>query len=230
MTDDDIRQELTHRILDIENRIQNACNSANRKRSDVNLVAVSKTVSVRIAQIAFEIGLRNFGENRPQELTKKAAALPLATWHMIGHLQRNKVPETLSACSLIHSVDSMRLLEAIAKEGQKQNHIPKVLLQINASREDQKHGFDYREIEDQKSAIQALPVEVMGLMGMAAFADDPELARPAFRELRQFRDTFRATWPGLDHLSMGMSGDYEVAIEEGATFIRIGSTLFAGLE
>ena len=126
------------------------------------------------------------------------------------------------------------MLEAVAAEGVKAGIRPKVLLQINASREEQKHGFTFEEFAGLKDAIVRLPVEVCGVMGMAAYADDPELARQAFRELRALRDRLREEWDGLgqslNQLSMGMSGDFEVAIEEGATYIRIGSTLFEGLE
>ena len=149
---------------------------------------------------------------------------------MIGHLQRNKIERTLAVGQLIHGVDSLRLLDAIGAEGEEQGRRPRVLLQMNVSREKQKHGFDLDELLAANSAISAARVDVLGLMGMAAYSDEPENARPSFADLRAFRDRLRLeTGLPLDELSMGMSGDFEVAIEEGATIVRIGTTLFEGL-
>ena len=227
MTDAD----LTARLAAVEARIAAACVRANRPRESVRLVAVTKTVSPRVAGLLPALGVADLGESRPQELRRKAAAVPGVSWHMIGHLQRNKVEETLPLAGLIHSVDSPRLLDAVAAAARKLNVRPRILLQVNASREEQKHGFAFDEVPALRAAVSAFPGEVVGLMGMAADADDPEAARPAFRELRELRDRLRQEW-GVDlpELSMGMSGDFEVAVEEGSTLVRVGSTLFAGLE
>src|SRR4051794_20966856 len=162
-----------------------------------------------------ELGVPDLGENRPQELWHKAEALKHlpVRWHLIGHLQRNKVERTLPLVHLIHSVDSLRLAEAVAAEGAKRGIRPRGLLQVNVSREEQKHGFDLEGVARAQAEIARLPLEVMGLMGMATYADDPELARPTFRELRQFRDRLRGEWGPtafrMTQLSMGMSGDFE---------------------
>jgi pyridoxal phosphate enzyme (YggS family) len=192
-----------------------------------------------------ELGVLDLGENRPQELWRKAEELkdlPIR-WHLVGHLQRNKVERTLPLVDLIHSVDSVRLYEAIAFEARKQRIEPFVLLQVNASGEYQKHGFNYDELWQLESKLEPAidsdqatlsPVIPSGLMGMAAYSDDPEQSRSTFKRLRECLDRLREEWlvhgRTLELLSMGMSGDFDVAIEEGATLVRIGTTLFEGLE
>ncbi|WP_040889261.1 YggS family pyridoxal phosphate-dependent enzyme [Zavarzinella formosa] len=232
MTDDDLKKTLADRLTTVEARLLAACQRASRPRESVTLIAVTKTVSPRVAGLLPGLGVFDLGESRPQELRRKAAAIPdQIRWHMIGHLQRNKVEEVLPLAQLTHSVDSPRLLETVAAAGKKLNVRPRILLQVNASREDQKHGFTFEELPMLRDAILAFPGEVAGLMGMAAYADDPEAARPAFRELRELRDQLQLSWGReLPELSMGMSGDFEVAVEEGSTMVRIGSTLFEGLE
>ena len=233
MTDDDLKKTLADRLGGVEARIAAACARAGRPRASVTLVAVSKTVSARVAGLMPGLGVFDLGESRPQELRRKAIAIqnPAIRWHMIGHLQRNKVEQALPLAALVHSIDSPRLLEAVAVAANKRGLRPRVLLQVNASREEQKHGFSFEELPGLRETILAFPGEIAGLMGMAAYSDDPETARPAFRELRALRDQLREAW-GLElpELSMGMSGDFEVAIEEGGTMVRIGSTLFEGLE
>jgi pyridoxal phosphate enzyme (YggS family) len=236
MTDDELRQVLSERVAAVRGRIAAACARVARDPGSVTLIAVTKTVSPRVAGLLPNLGVLDLGENRPQELWRKAEALkhlPIR-WHMIGHLQRNKIERTLPLVHMIHSVDSLRLWSAIQLEAQRMDHHPQLLLQMNISSEEQKQGFDYDELlalpePDECGAVMA------GLMGMAAYSDDPELARPAFAALRQFGDRLRDHWskrigPQMKHLSMGMSGDFEVAIEEGATMVRVGTTLFAGLE
>jgi PLP dependent protein len=236
MADDELRSVLAERVAAVRGRIAAACTRAGRDSADVTLVAVTKTVSPRVAGLMPELGVADLGENRPQELWRKAEALKHlpVRWHLIGHLQRNKVERTLPLVHLAHSIDSLRLAEAVAADGVKRGRRPAVLLQVNASREGQKHGFDVDELLRSREQIDRLPLDVVGLMGMAAYADDPELARPTFRELRRLRDRLRSEWSPvnlpLEYLSMGMSGDFEVAIEEGATLVRIGSTLFEGLD
>jgi PLP dependent protein len=233
MTTDDLRTLLAGRTQSVRGRVAAACARVGRDPAEVTLVAVTKTVSARVAALLPEVGVPDLGENRPQSLWTKAAALAGRgiRWHLIGHLQRNKVEQTLPLVDLIHSVDSLRLLHAVAAAGAKTGVRPRVLLQINASREGQKQGLDYAEVSAAAAEIRAAPVDVLGLMGMAAYADDPQLARPTFAELRQFRDRLQTDWDlPLPTLSMGMSGDFEVAVEEGATAVRIGTTLFEGLE
>jgi PLP dependent protein len=230
MTDEELIAELRKRLDAVETRIVAACQRAGRSRQEVTLVAVTKTVGNRVAGLLPGLGVADLGESRPQELWRKSQAIAGVRWHMIGHLQRNKVEETIPLCHLTHSIDSPRLFDEVVRMATKLQLRPKILLQVNASREEQKHGFDFEELPELVPLVQKSPVEVIGLMAMAAYSDDPESARPAFRELREARDTLRQSLPDVTQLSMGMSGDYEVAIEEGATHIRIGSTLFDGLD
>jgi pyridoxal phosphate enzyme (YggS family) len=222
---------LKNRIADVNRRIAEAAVRFGRRREDITLVAVTKYSSPEIVALAFGLGLRDFGESRPQELWKKHAALPSAIWHLIGHLQRNKIEKTIPLVSLVHSVDSERLLAALDEFGRKRGSPVPVLLEVNCSREESKGGLtpeDVPAIAD--TAVSLAGVRVDGLMTMAAFHDDPQLCRPTFAELRELRDRLRTrTGLPLPQLSMGMSNDFEVAIEEGATLVRIGSTLFEGL-
>ena len=208
-------------LASVEERIAAACARAGRPRADVTLVAVTKTVSTEVAALLPELGVANLGENRPQELWRKAEALPPSVhWHMIGHLQRNKIERTLPIATLIHAVDSVRLLEALDTEAVKQDRDVEVLLEVNVSGEASKQGFA-------PTALPALSeltrVKVRGLM-TRAMLQDAEKCRPTCAALRELRDRL-----GLEHLSMGMSNDFEIAIEEGATFIRLGSVLFEGV-
>jgi pyridoxal phosphate enzyme (YggS family) len=202
-------------------------------RDEVNMVAVTKSVSVDIAALLVDLGVKDLAENRPQELWRRAAILPNATWHFIGHLQRNKIERTLPLVQLIHSVDSLRLLSALDEEATKlQKSIP-VLLEVNASREAAKQGFAPDEISHVSKAVGKLRnIRVLGLMTMSAYSDNPENARSTFASLRQMRDLLRPSLSSphdLRHLSMGMSNDFEVAIEEGATLLRLGTVLFEGV-
>lgn len=231
MTESEVRAVLADRLAAVRGRIADAARRAGRDPAEVTLVAVTKTVSPAVAAVAFELGAVDLGESRPQELWKKAAALPAAGWHLIGHLQRNKLDRTVPLVALIHSVDSERLLAALDDFGRQRGSPVRVLLEVNCSREDAKGGFRPGELP---ALADTLPpragVEVRGLMTMAAYSDDPETARPTFAELRQLRDRLRAaTGLPLADLSMGMSGDFEVGVEEGATLVRVGSTLFEGL-
>jgi pyridoxal phosphate enzyme (YggS family) len=215
--------------------VQAACHRAGRARNEVTLVAVTKTVSAEIAAALVELGVSDFGESRPQELWRKAATLPShVRWHMIGHLQRNKIERTLPLVHLIHSVDSVRLIDSLETQSAKLNRHADLLIELNLSREEQKSGMPTTELPALILALQNLKhVRVRGLMTMAALSDDPELSRPVFAELRSLRDRMRSEVGEphtLEHLSMGMSQDYAVAIEEGATLIRVGSALFAGIE
>jgi len=231
MTDDELREVLTERVATVRGRITAACARAGRA-DDVTLVAVTKTVSVRVAGALPLLGVTDLGESRPQELWKKATALPSARWHLIGHLQRNKLEKTVPLCSLLHSVDSERLLMAVHEFGVKRGLPVPVLLEVNCSRETAKGGFIPEAVPALADTLMSLPgVRLDGLMTMAAYSGDPEAARPTFAELRSLRDRMRTlTNLPLPQLSMGMSGDFEVAVEEGATLVRVGTTLFEGLE
>jgi pyridoxal phosphate enzyme (YggS family) len=226
-----LHEELKRRLARVEDRIAAACARAGRARSEVTLVAVTKTTTIEVVSTLLDLGLFHFGENRPQELWKKAEALPEATWHFIGHLQRNKIDKTIPLASLIHSADRPELLEALSAFSQKSGRPISVLLQVNASREENKGGFAPEAIPTLSNLGGLWPgLRVEGLMTMAAFDENPEQCRPVFALLRSLRDQLRAnTGLSLPHLSMGMSNDFEIAIEEGATLIRLGSVLFEGL-
>ncbi len=225
MTDDELRKRLGERIAAVEARVTAACQRAGRPRDSVTIVAITKTVSVRVAALLPGLGVPNLGENRPQELWKKAAAIPGAIWHFTGHLQRNKIDRTLPLVRLLHTLDSLRLAEAIGSAAP-------ALLEVNCSRESTKGGFAPDELPAVADKLLALGgTRIDGLMTMAAHAENPEVCRATFAELRTLRDRMRQqTGWELPHLSMGMTNDFEIAIEEGATFIRLGTVLFQGLE
>jgi pyridoxal phosphate enzyme (YggS family) len=230
------------RLQAVEQRISAACHRSGRSRQDVTIVAVTKTISGEFAALLPEWGIQDLGENRPQELAHKAdhrrklqsceIKRKEIRWHMIGHLQRNKIQQILPLTTLIHSVDSIRLLQALDKEAAGHGVVP-VLLQINTSGEASKQGFDAAEVAELAPAIRALThAEVRGLMTMAPF-QEPETCRPFFARLRSVRDDLQEILgPGhsLKALSMGMSNDFEIAVEEGATLVRLGTMLFGGLE
>jgi pyridoxal phosphate enzyme (YggS family) len=220
-----VRDRLAANLAGVEERIAAACRRAGRRRDSVTLVAVTKTVEVEVAALLVELGVRDLGESRPQELWRKAAALPDGVrWHLIGHLQRNKIERTVPLAHRIHSVDSLRLLEAL--EAAEAERPIEALLEVNCSGEASKQGFAPEALGAVVPAIERLRrVRVVGLMTMAAFEEDPRRCRPAFALLRRLREQT----PGLRELSMGMSNDFEVAIEEGATMVRLGRVLFEGI-
>lgn len=225
------RDTLNHRLSNVRERIAAACARAGRPADAVRLVPVSKTVGPETTALLPALGCAELAENRPQALWAKAAAVPGVSWHFVGHLQRNKIDRTLPLVSLLHSLDNTRLLEALDAECAKQGRTLDALIEVNISRESAKGGFAPDELPALAETIGRCPrVRVLGLMGMAAYSDDPEAARPAFAELRQLRDAMRDAWGlPLPELSMGMSGDFEVGVEEGATLVRVGTTLFEGL-
>jgi pyridoxal phosphate enzyme (YggS family) len=227
------RAILADRLHSVRERIAAACARSGRPPEAVTLVAITKTVPVEIAALALELGLRDLGESRPQELWRKAAALPNASWHLVGHLQRNKIERTLALVSMIHSVDSVRLLSALEEETTKRGRTLDVLLEVNASGEASKHGFAPTDVPGLAAEINKLHnVHIRGLMTMAAYEVHPENCRPAFALVRKLSDQLRgevAQAHPLDHLSMGMSNDFEIAIEEGATLVRLGTVLFEGM-
>ncbi|MBC29298.1 MAG: YggS family pyridoxal phosphate-dependent enzyme [Muricauda sp.] len=196
----------------------------------VTLVAVSKTKSPEEIMQAYEAGHRVFGENKIQEMTQKWEALPKdIVWHMIGHVQRNKVKYMAEYVSLIHGVDSLRLLKEIDKQAKKHARTIDCLLQVHIAEEDTKFGLSEQELEEMVSSETFLDmqnVRIKGLMGMATFTDDENQIRKEFKYLKSLYIGLKAKLDGIDTLSMGMSGDYQIAIEEGSTMVRIGSSIF----
>jgi pyridoxal phosphate enzyme (YggS family) len=230
----DVRERIAENVGQVRERIAAAAARAGRRPDDVTLVAVSKYVGVDEAQALVGAGCRDLGESRPQELWRKAEALGANAirWHLIGHLQRNKVARTLPLVSLLHSGDSLRLLAAVDAENAAQGRVTPALLEINVSGDATKHGFHPDEVEPLGETLAALNgVQIRGLMAMAGLEGSPDDARREFAQLRELRDRLQTAWEDrfrLAELSMGMSGDFEIAIEEGATLVRVGSLLFEG--
>ena len=223
---------MKERLKRIKARIADAASACGRKPADVRLVAVSKTMSTDRVDQAITAGATILGENYIQEAREKVNALydrPVQ-WHFIGHLQSNKAKYAVRMFDLIHSVDSVKLANALDKAARKNDKVQAVLVQVNISREETKSGIDAAEAVDLVKQISCLDnIRVDGLMTMPPFFDAPERARPFFRELARLRDRIvEANIPGvqLNELSMGMTGDFEVAIEEGATLVRIGTAIF----
>ncbi len=231
--------EATKRIAEnlatIREQMAAAARRSGRDAADVRLVAVTKYVASDVARCLVEAGCLDLGESRPQQLWEKADQLadPRIRWHAIGHLQRNKLNRTLPLVHLVHSLDSLRLAEAIDQWAVQQNRSVDALLEVNVSGDAAKHGFRPDEVRPVLAAARTWGgVRVQGLMAMAGRAGGPEQARRDFAGLRQLRDQLRIETPDgpdLTELSMGMSGDFPIAIEEGATLIRVGSALFEGL-
>lgn len=214
-------------IENIRNRIKVAAGKAGRDPDSIRLMAVTKTVPVEMIKEAVAAGLADLGESKVQEAMKKSPCLGPGAgikWHMIGHLQTNKVRQALELFDEIHSVDSLKLAQEIHKRSQEKDRRTPVYIEVNVSGEGTKYGISPGALPELLSQAGALPgLEVKGLMTMAPYSDDSEKARPHFRTLASL-----ARGNGLKELSMGMSGDFEVAIEEGATIIRVGSALFEG--
>lgn len=211
--------------------IQAACDRAGRNREDVTLIAVSKTKPIQMLQEAYDFGVRVFGENKVQEIVDKYEALPKdISWHMIGHLQRNKVKYVVGRAVLIHSVDSVRLAEAIDQEAEKKGIVMPVLVEVNVASEESKFGVRVEECADFIENIAKMEhISVEGLMTIAPFVENAEDNRKYFAKLRELSVDISAK--NIDNvnmrdLSMGMTGDYEVAIEEGATMVRVGTGIF----
>jgi PLP dependent protein len=228
-----IETRIAENYREVVQRIDAACRRSGRPTSDVTLVAVTKYARIEWVQALAELGVRDLGESRPQQLIER---IPLVTrpvrWHLVGHLQRNKARRVLPLVELIHSVDTLRLLNHVDRLAEELGLRPRLLLEVNVSGEAAKDGFAPDELRREWHAVLGCRhVRIDGLMTMAPLADDAEEARPVFRRLRELRDELAARSPDLPlrELSMGMSGDFEVAIEEGATFVRTGSRLFAGL-
>ncbi len=218
-------------IKQVQKNIEKACNRVERDPHDVMLIAVSKTKPVSALEEAYQCGMRDFGENKVQELVEKAEVLPKdIRWHMIGHLQRNKVKYIVDKVYLIHSVDSIRLAEEISKEALKKNVTVDILVEVNVAKEETKFGSTMEEAWELVSHIAGLPgIRVKGLMTIAPFVENPEENRKYFSKLKQLAVDIEHK--NIDNvsmrvLSMGMTGDYEVAVEEGASYVRVGTGIF----
>lgn len=215
----------------VQNEIRQACLRSNRDEKEVTLIAVSKTKPIEMIQEAIDAGQVVFGENKVQELCGKYEVLPQnLEWHLIGHLQRNKVKYIADKAALIHSVDSLRLAETISQEGAKHNRIVPVLIEVNVAQEDTKFGVSVDETLPLIEEIAKLSnIQVKGLMTIAPFVDDPEENRPVFRKLKQLSVDIKEKNMNnvyMDILSMGMTNDYQIAVEEGATMVRVGTGIF----
>ena len=222
---------VTESLKEVEKKVEEACKRAGRERSEVTLIAVSKTKPVEMLQEVYDTGVRDFGENKVQELSDKYDVLPKnIRWHMIGHLQRNKVKYLIGKTVLIHSVDSLRLAEQIEHEAAKADTIMNVLIEVNVAGEESKFGTTCNEAVELVRAVAALKhVKIKGLMTIAPFTDNPEDNRIYFKKLKQLSVDIKSKNidnVDMDELSMGMTGDYEVAIEEGATMVRVGTGIF----
>ena len=215
----------------VEQKIQAACQRAGRDRSEVTLIAVSKTKPVSMIREAMDCGLHVFGENKVQELCDKYEELPKdLQWHMIGHLQRNKVKYLIGKTALIHSVDSLRLAQAVQEEAAKKGAVMDILLEVNAAEEESKFGIKTSEVLALAENVVQLPhIRLRGLMTIAPFVENPEKNRAIFANLHELYVDIKDK--NIDNgtvsiLSMGMTNDYEVAIEEGATMVRVGTGIF----
>lgn len=216
---------------EVDRKVTEACKRAGRKREDVTLIAVSKTKPISMIEELLPVSVKDFGENKVQELTTKYEELPKdLNWHMIGHLQRNKVKYIVDKVCLIHSVDSLRLAETISIEAVKKNVIVPILIEVNIAQEDTKFGITAEQTEALVEEISKLPnIQIKGLMTIAPYVENPEENRPVFRNLRNLSvDIAKKKFNNvtMSVLSMGMTGDYEVAIEEGATLVRVGTGIF----
>ena len=221
------------RLTEVRARIDAAARGAGRDPSSVRLVAVSKTFPVYAVREAYAVGHRDFGENRVQEALEKISALqdfPDARWHLLGHLQSNKARKAAPAFAMIQSVDSVDLLQKLDAAAADSGHAPELLVQVDLAGEDTKYGVPATEVPRiLEAAAQCRAARVVGLMTLPPIPDTPEDARPWFRRLRDLRDGWLAAGvPSgmLRELSMGMSGDFEVAVQEGATIIRVGTAIF----
>ncbi len=222
---------LKDNYTNVENRISKACARAGRDRSEVTLIAVSKTKPVDMLREIYDAGARCFGENKVQEICEKYDKLPEdVSWHMIGHLQRNKVRQVIDKAALIHSVDSYRLAQEISVQAQKRGITVPILVEVNIAQEESKFGISAGDTVQLVEEIAVLPnLRIQGLMTIAPATDDPEDNRAYFRQIKQLSVDIKNK--NIDNvcmeiLSMGMTGDYEVAIEEGATMVRVGTGIF----
>ena len=218
-------------LNEVEQNIVAACKKAGRKREEVTLIAVSKTKPVSLLEEAYDTGIRDFGENKVQEMCDKFECMEKdIRWHMIGHLQTNKVKYLIGKTALIHSVDSYKLACEIEKQAAKHDTIMDILIEVNIAEEESKFGLAENEVIELVKQIALLPhVRINGLMTVAPYVVDSEENRPFFRKIKQLSvdiDNQNIDNVSMDILSMGMTGDYMVAIEEGATMVRVGTGIF----
>lgn len=222
-------------LAEVRERIGRSAEASGRTAGDVTLVAVCKYFGSDITTDVVEAGCREIGENRPQVLWSKASDLSTldVRFHQIGHLQRNKVRRTITCIDLLHAGDSLRLINSVSAESVKQGIVTRLLIEVNVSGDENKHGFNPTELESVLEDIAVLPnIDIQGMMAMAGLESDASNAQREFSHLRELRDRLFSVCPdnvSLKHLSMGMTRDYELAIREGATIVRIGTALFEGI-
>lgn len=227
-----ITTKLRDNVGEIQERISQAALRSGRKIQDITLVAVTKTVSFTLVQMLLDLGIQHIGENRVQDAQAKFQQITKpATWHLIGHLQRNKVKPALKIFQWFHSIDSIALANELAQQN---THQPcQILLEVNTSGETSKQGFTTTELQNNIEKLLKIPqLNILGLMTMAPLTNDLSICRRCFIELRTLAEKLNQQYHGilhLQHLSMGMSQDYEIAVEEGATMVRVGSALFKGI-
>lgn len=222
---------LSDNLHEVQENIRKACERSGRNPEDVTLIAVSKTKPVSDIQQIYAAGIREFGENKVQEMNDKQKVLPGdINWHMIGHLQRNKVKYIVDNVAMIHSVDSVRLAEEISKEAVKKNVAVDILVEVNVAKEESKFGLYTEDVSQFVEQISKLPgINIKGLMTSAPFVDNPEDNRQYFKKLKDLSVDINAKNIDnvhMDFLSMGMTNDYVVAVEEGATHVRVGTAIF----
>ncbi len=224
-------EDIRVRLQQLRDSVSGICRRTGRSPEEIRIVLVTKTVAAERVREAWEAGGRDFGENRVQELLQKKPVLPAEIcWHMIGHLQTNKVKQVLGEVVLIHSLDRRELALEIQKQAEKKK-IDEVacLIQVNSSKETTKSGFDLEEVEPFVAETEACPrIRIRGLMTIGPLTEDARLTREAFRKTRELREHLKKRFPEKDWgiLSMGMSGDYEIAVEEGANLLRLGTVIF----
>ena len=222
---------ITENLEQVRKNIEEACRAVNRDPGEVTLISVSKTKPVSMLQEAYDAGSRDFGENKVQEIMDKYPQLPSdIRWHMIGHLQRNKVKYIVDKVALIHSVDSLRLAETIENEAAKHNVTVPILIEVNVAQEESKFGLKTEEVLSLVESVAALPhINIKGLMTIAPYVEDPEENRGILRHLKKLSVDIAAkniNNVNMSVLSMGMTGDYQVAVQEGATMVRVGTGIF----
>ena len=216
-------------IEQVRNRIESACLRSKRRKEDILLIAVTKTIPVERIQQALSEGLTHFGENYIQEAQQKITSIQQGTWHFIGHLQKNKAKYAVKLFSMIETVDNAALAQELNRQALQAGKTMEILIQVNEAGESTKSGLPPEQVPSLLRESPAWPaLRIRGFMTMPPYNPDPEISRPWFRSLYHWRDKWRQEFPEMDltHLSMGMSHDFEVAIEEGATIIRVGTALF----
>ena len=227
-----MKDEIARNLMAVQQRITETCTRCGRDSNAVRMIAVTKTVSAETVRGAIQAGAVLFGENYIQEAREKCGMLAEypVSWHFIGHLQTNKAKYAVKLFDLIHTVDSLRLATELDREARKIGKVQKILIQVNIGKEASKSGVDAESTEMLILSLATFPnLSVRGLMVIPPFFDEPERVRPHFRGLRELRDSLNKSGivgVSLDELSMGMTGDFEAAIEEGATMVRIGTAIF----